>query len=113
MLRQAWSLHSRESSRRSWPFEVQRTNHRRTHSPTHGFPAPFVIGYAARFGAKSIPVFLKGLERDDTAKQSVFGLAALGKPARMALESLLRDSTVSPSARRRATLALAWMKEAR
>jgi hypothetical protein len=72
-----------------------------------------MIGYAARFGVKSTPIFLKGLERDDTAKQSVFALAALGKPARAALENFIRDSTASVSARRRAALALAWMNEAR
>jgi HEAT repeat protein len=78
-----------------------------------GLAADFVVGYAGRFGAKAIPIYVAGLRRDDTAKTAVFRLAAIGKRAIPALRSLQNDPMQPPIVRRRATLAQEWMNEDR
>jgi hypothetical protein len=74
-----------------------------------GFPAGFVAGYAGRFGVKSIPIYIAALERDDTAKVAVFGLAAVGRKAVPALTRLAGDSAASEIVRSHARLTLEWM----
>lgn len=75
-----------------------------------GIVGSIVVGYAGRFGMKALPVYLAALQRDDVAKQAVFGLAALGRNALPSLKKELTES-VSTIVRRRVSLTVDWINE--
>lgn len=78
------------------------------------FVADFVVGYAARFGKKAMPLYLAALSRDgDTAKFAVFGLEGLGPSVVPALRKRMEDRAESAAVRRRAALAIDWISEER
>ncbi len=73
--------------------------------------ADFVVGYAGRFGAKAIPIYVAGLSRGDIAKAAVFRLAAIGKKALPAIRKVQEDQSAPLKVRRRALLAERWMND--
>jgi len=83
-----------------------------TRKANDGFAAGLAIGYAGRFGNKAIPIYLAALPRDDIAKVSVFGLAALGDAAVPALRKVIADPASPSTVKHRAELAIQWIKEA-
>ncbi len=75
-----------------------------------GMAASSVITSVGWMGSASIPIYIAGLEWEDTAKWAVFGLANLGS---VAIEPLVRTATdVHETAKRRrgAVLAILWMQ---